>query len=295
MMLSLLAHVTAMTPLSPRDNSDFLIANMAKANVITLESGLQYQILESGPAGGTPPRWTDECTVNLTGKLIDDSVFDSTENGKPRTLQPSSQVKGMAEALMNMRPGDRWMLYIAENLAYGDKERDDMPEYSTLIYDVQLISVEASTSIFAGTHLDTIFYGDIRLWQICVPCGVLWLLLIWFILRTDMSVEKSYKSVVASHILVKEEAKCNELKAKLASEKFEALAKAHSICPSAKAGGKLGRFGPRAMVKQFDAVCWTAPIGEVQGPVKTRFGYHLILVTERDDGTVQPDEAKKKD
>ena len=49
-------------------------------------------------------------------------------------------------------------------------------------------------------------------------------------------------------------------------------------------GGALGTFGPGQMVPAFDKVCWTAPVGEVQGPVDTQFGSHLILVTERDDG-----------
>ena len=62
-------------------------------------------------------------------------------------------------------------------------------------------------------------------------------------------------------------------------------------CPSAKQGGALGTFGPGQMVPAFDKVCWSAPVGSVQGPVQTQFGYHLILVTERSDGE---DKAKAK-
>jgi len=91
------------------------------------------------------------------------------------------------------------------------------------------------------------------------------------------------KTVSASHILVKEEAVCAELKAQVTSGKaeFADLAKTHSTCPSGKKGGSLGTFSPGQMVAEFDKVCWSAPIGEVQGPVKTQFGYHLILVTDR--------------
>ena len=60
-------------------------------------------------------------------------------------------------------------------------------------------------------------------------------------------------------------------------------------CPSAKSGGALGTFGPGQMVPAFDKVCWSAPVGSVQGPVQTQFGYLLILVTERSE-----DEAKTK-
>ena len=91
----------------------------------------------------------------------------------------------------------------------------------------------------------------------------------------------------ASHILVKEEAKCEELKATIAASadvaaEFSKLAAEHSTCPSGKSGGSLGEFGPGQMVPEFDKVVFSAPLNEVQGPVKTQFGYHLILITKRD-------------
>ena len=62
---------------------------------------------------------------------------------------------------------------------------------------------------------------------------------------------------------------------------FATLALAHSSCPSKNSGGDLGEFGPGEMVPEFDKVVFSAPVGEVQGPVKTQFGYHLLEVTER--------------
>jgi len=89
-------------------------------------------------------------------------------------------------------------------------------------------------------------------------------------------------SASARHILVSTEAECQELKDKIASGgEFASLAKEHSSCPSGKDGGNLGTFGPGQMVKEFDQVVFSAPVGEVQGPVKTQFGYHLIEVTNR--------------
>ena len=64
---------------------------------------------------------------------------------------------------------------------------------------------------------------------------------------------------------------------------FGELAKLHSKCPSGAEGGALGTFGPGQMVREFDEVVFSAPIGEVQGPVKTQFGYHLLEVTARAD------------
>ena len=88
----------------------------------------------------------------------------------------------------------------------------------------------------------------------------------------------------ARHILVETEADCLDLKQQIADgADFEELAKAKSKCPSGEQGGALGTFGPGQMVKEFDEVVFSAPIGEVQGPVETQFGFHLVEVTHRVD------------
>lgn len=88
----------------------------------------------------------------------------------------------------------------------------------------------------------------------------------------------------ARHILVKTEDECNELRSEIANgAQFSDLAAKHSLCPSGKQGGELGEFGPGQMVKEFDTVVFSAPVGEVQGPVKTQFGYHLVEVTAREE------------
>lgn len=88
----------------------------------------------------------------------------------------------------------------------------------------------------------------------------------------------------ARHILVKSEEKCEELKQQISTgTDFAELAKKHSSCPSGAQGGELGEFGPGMMVPEFDQVVFSAPVGEVQGPVKTQFGYHLLEVTARED------------
>ncbi|SFN04241.1 peptidyl-prolyl cis-trans isomerase C [Formivibrio citricus] len=86
----------------------------------------------------------------------------------------------------------------------------------------------------------------------------------------------------ASHLLVNSEEECLKLKEQiLAGADFAAVAKEHSLCPSAAQGGDLGRFGRGMMVPEFDKVVFSAPLNEVQGPVKTQFGYHLLIVTSR--------------
>ena len=104
------------------------------------------------------------------------------------------------------------------------------------------------------------------------------------------------QKAAASHILVKDEAKCSELKTQLDKETtpagiskvFTELAKEHSTCPSGKSGGSLGEFSPGQMVKEFNDVIFdTGSVGKVEGPVKTQFGYHLILITSRGDDKVE--------
>lgn len=88
----------------------------------------------------------------------------------------------------------------------------------------------------------------------------------------------------ARHILVSSEEKCQELKTEIENGgNFADLAQSNSTCPSGAQGGDLGKFGPGQMVKEFDQVVFSAPVGIVQGPVKTQFGYHLLEVTERQD------------
>ena len=86
----------------------------------------------------------------------------------------------------------------------------------------------------------------------------------------------------ARHILVPTKELCEELKTRIAGgESFAEIAEQHSTCPSSQQGGNLGEFGPGQMVKEFDEVVFSAPLREVQGPVKTQFGYHLLEVTDR--------------
>ena len=103
--------------------------------------------------------------------------------------------------------------------------------------------------------------------------------------KVDEIVKHNAENEAASADAVK---KIGEIKAELdatqadkKAEKFAELAKAHSACPSSSKGGDLGEFQHGQMVKEFDEMAFKLPIGEISAPVKTRFGYHLILVTEK--------------
>jgi peptidyl-prolyl cis-trans isomerase C len=86
----------------------------------------------------------------------------------------------------------------------------------------------------------------------------------------------------ARHILVSTKEACEDLKTQIeGGADFGALAGKHSSCPSKAQGGALGEFSPGQMVPEFDRVVFSAPVGQVQGPVKTQFGWHLVEVTSR--------------
>lgn len=120
----------------------FLAENKKKEGVITLPSGLQYEIVHKGK--GPKPKATDIVTVNYTGKLLDGTVFDSTETmGKPATFPLNQVIPGWTEALQLMPVGSTWNLYIPSNLAYGGKNVGEViGPNATLIFNVHLISIE---------------------------------------------------------------------------------------------------------------------------------------------------------
>ena len=89
-------------------------------------------------------------------------------------------------------------------------------------------------------------------------------------------------TATARHILVDSEEQCLQLKDRIANgEDFGDIARGFSSCPSKAQGGDLGQFGPGMMVKEFDAVVFSADVNTLQGPVKTQFGYHLLEVISR--------------
>ena len=101
-------------------------------------------------------------------------------------------------------------------------------------------------------------------------------------------------TVSAKHILVKEEEECLKILDEIKTGKaFEEAAQAHSTCPSGSKGGDLGEFGKGQMVKEFEDAAFSAEIGDVVGPVKTQFGYHLIKVEKRNEASVIPFEEVK--
>jgi FKBP-type peptidyl-prolyl cis-trans isomerase len=118
----------------------FLAENAKRKGVVTTPSGLQYKILS--PGSGASPRPTDEVTVNYRGTLLDGTEFDSSyKRGQPADLQVSRVIPGWKEALVLMKPGAKWELYIPPQLAYGTDSPSPIPPGSMLKFEVELLSV----------------------------------------------------------------------------------------------------------------------------------------------------------
>jgi FKBP-type peptidyl-prolyl cis-trans isomerase FklB len=119
----------------------FLEDNKKNPGVVVTASGLQYKVVTQG--AGKMPTTSSRVTVHYTGKLIDGSVFDSSVNGgKPAEFGVTQVIRGWTEALQLMKEGDKWILYIPYDLAYGERGAGaGIPPYSTLIFEVELIKV----------------------------------------------------------------------------------------------------------------------------------------------------------
>ena len=119
----------------------FLEENAKKEGVITLPSGLQYQIITEG--NGKKPSATDKVKCHYEGTLIDGTLFDSSiKRGQPAVFGVNQVIKGWVEALQLMSEGSKWRLFIPSELGYGAQQAGEMiPPHSTLIFEVELIEV----------------------------------------------------------------------------------------------------------------------------------------------------------
>ena len=119
----------------------FLAENAKKEGVITLESGLQYEILTAGD--GPKPGPTQTVTCHYHGTLIDGRVFDSSvQRGKPAAFPLNRVISGWTEALQLMGVGSKWRLYLPPHLAYGDRQVSaEIGPNSTLVFEVELLGI----------------------------------------------------------------------------------------------------------------------------------------------------------
>jgi len=121
----------------------FLAENAKRDGIITLESGLQYEIIEAGKSDGDKPTVKSKVRTHYHGTFIDGKVFDSSyERGQPAEFPVGGVIAGWTEALQLMAKGAKWRLYVPYQLAYGAQgSPGGIPPYSTLIFDVELLDI----------------------------------------------------------------------------------------------------------------------------------------------------------
>lgn len=120
----------------------FLTKNAARPGVVTLPSGLQYEVLVEGT--GAIPKSSDQVSVHYTGTLIDGTVFDSSvQRGEPATFPVTGVIKGWVEALQLMKVGSKWKLFIPQQLAYGERGAGgQIGPFATLVFEVELLGIQ---------------------------------------------------------------------------------------------------------------------------------------------------------
>jgi FKBP-type peptidyl-prolyl cis-trans isomerase FklB len=126
----------------------FLEENKTKEGVEVLPSGLQYEIVKAGK--GATPTLTDRVKVHYRGMLVDGTIFDSSyksdkpdKTGEPVSFAVTDVITGWTEALLKMPVGSKWMLYVPQELAYGDQQRGQLiTPFSALVFEVELIEID---------------------------------------------------------------------------------------------------------------------------------------------------------
>ena len=120
----------------------FLAENAKKEGVKVLPSGVQYKVIKEGT--GAIPADTSLVKVNYEGRLINDSIFDSSyQRGEPTTFRANQVIKGWTEALCHMPAGSVWEVYIPQELAYGERQQSKIDPFSALIFKIELLEVNA--------------------------------------------------------------------------------------------------------------------------------------------------------
>jgi FKBP-type peptidyl-prolyl cis-trans isomerase FklB len=126
---------------------DFLSRNGQQKGVVTTASGLEYKILVPGDRKAPAITPTDAVTVQYRGKLLDGTEFDSSyARGTPASFTVNGVIRGWQEALVLMKPGAKWQLFVPPELAYGPSPKPGIPGGSLLIFDVELLSAKSTNA-----------------------------------------------------------------------------------------------------------------------------------------------------
>lgn len=122
-------------------NQEWLAEKSKEPGVLPLDGGVCYKVIKSGPKDGRTPDRGSVVTVHYVGKTINGKTFDSSRGGVAPAFRLRELIPGWIIALQNMRPGDKWEVYIPADKAYGRFSQPGIPGGSTLVFEIELIGV----------------------------------------------------------------------------------------------------------------------------------------------------------
>ena len=122
-------------------NMQFFIDNKKNVEVVEIEPGLQYLVINQGDASGPNPELNQTITAHFHGTLTNGEVFWSSLDTEPLEIELSKLIIGCQKAISLMKKGDKWMVYIDPTMAYGEEGRPGIPSNSILIFEIELLEI----------------------------------------------------------------------------------------------------------------------------------------------------------
>ena len=123
------------------ENLQFFIDNKKNDQVVEIEPGLQYLVIDSGEAKSPTPKLTQTISAHFHGTLTNGEVFWSSWDAEPLKIELSKLIIGCQKTISLMRVGDKWMVYIDPSMAYGEEGRPGIPSNSILIFEIELLEI----------------------------------------------------------------------------------------------------------------------------------------------------------
>ena len=123
------------------ENLQFFIDNKKNDQVVEIEPGLQYLVIDSGDPESETPKLTQTISAHFHGILTNGEVFFSSLDSEPLEIELSKLIVGCQKAISLMREGDKWMVYIDPTMAYGEDGRPGIPSNSILIFEIELLEI----------------------------------------------------------------------------------------------------------------------------------------------------------
>ena len=125
------------------ENLQFFIDNKKDDSIIEIEKGLQYSVLESGDTKGLSPSMNQIITAHFHGTLTNGEVFWTSLETEPLEIELSKLIEGCQKVISLMKEGDKWRVFIDPTMAYGEEGRPGIPSNSILIFEIDLLAIDA--------------------------------------------------------------------------------------------------------------------------------------------------------